>query len=322
MKLVTLATGAPAALVGDRVLDLSHLAASTLEILLDPDAARAALAAADPETLPRRSDVRLAAPIVPGTIFAIGYNYRGHASADPDAVVADPERPDVFVKTRNALGGPDDPVILPPQSADVDYEAEIALVIGRAGRDIASEDALGHVAGYTLLNDVSARDWQNRTSQWTLGKNFDGFAPMGPAIVTADEIPDPTDLLVEAVRDGEVTLSQSTATLIFPFAELISYVSQAVTLQPGDVISTGTPQKLASAFATHRPLADGDEVTIRATGLGELTTRFVSHGGSGRFDSVVPPSLNERAGDPSPALVERAKRVETPRASPADKEPR
>ena len=162
------------------------------------------------------------------------------------------------------------------ERAVVGHDRQAAGVHDLLRRALAVDDALDHVAGYTLLNDVSARDWQNRTSQWTLGKNFDGFAPLGPAVVTADEIPDPTDLLVEAVRDGQVTLSQSTSTLIFPFAELVAYISQAVTLRPGDVISTGTPQKLATAFATHRPLADGDEVTIRAAGIGELTTRFVA----------------------------------------------
>ncbi|MEL5990890.1 fumarylacetoacetate hydrolase family protein [Microbacterium phosphatis] len=292
MRLVTLATGAPAAIVDDRILDLSHLADSVLDILVAPEAARAAVAAADPATLPRRSGTPLAPPIVPRTIFAVGYNYRGHASADPGAVVEDPAHPDVFLKAPGALGGPDDPVILPPESRDVDYEAEIALVIGKPGRAIPAADALDHVAGYTLLNDVSARDWQNRTSQWTLGKNFDGFAPLGPAVVTADEIPDPTDLLVEAMRDGQVTLSQSTSTLIFPFAELVAYISQAVTLRPGDVISTGTPQKLATAFATHRPLADGDEVTIRAAGIGELTTRFVAppSAGAPRLDPPGAPA--------------------------------
>ncbi|MBF0817090.1 fumarylacetoacetate hydrolase family protein [Microbacterium paludicola] len=283
MRLITLKDGMrPAALVaspdGDRVIDLSGVAESVVRILGDAsaaDAARAAIEAADPSTLPLRSEVTLAPPVTPGTIFAIGYNYRGHTAADPDAVVADPAHPDVFVKTANALRGADEAVVLPLQSEDVDYEGEIALVIGTAGRDIDPADALGHVGGYTLLNDVSARDWQNRTSQWTLGKNFDGFAPLGPAVVTPDEISNPADLVVEVERDGEITVSQSTSTLIFPFAELIAYLSQAVTLMPGDVISTGTPQKLTSALATHRPLAHGDAVTIRVAGIGELTTRFV-----------------------------------------------
>lgn len=178
------------------------------------------------------------------------------------------------MKTANTLIGPDDAVTLPPQSSEVDYEGEIGLVIGRTAHAVPADEALDYVAGYTLFNDVSARDWQNRTSQWTLGKCFDGFAPIGPAIVTADEVTDPADLLVEVIRDGKTTVSQSTSTLIFPFAEIVSYISQSITLQPGDVIATGTPQKLPDALRDHRPLADGDSVRIRIDGIGELVTVF------------------------------------------------
>lgn len=280
MRLVTLADGSrPAALATDgdvdRVLDLSGIASSTLAVLTDDallDAAREAVSSADAATVPARDEVRLAAPVVPGKIICIGYNYRGHVSAKSSLDAPDPEFPDVFVKTPNVLRGPDDVVEIPAQSEHVDYEGEIALVIGRTALNVPEEDALSYVAGYTLFDDITARDWQDRTSQWTLGKNFDGFGPLGPAVVTPDEIADPADLVVEVVREGQVTVSQSTSTLIFPFARLIHYVTQAITLEPGDIISTGTPQKLPEAGAAHRPLASGDAVTVRVAGIGELTT--------------------------------------------------
>ena len=159
------------------------------------------------------------------------------------------------------LAGPTDPVTLPGASDDVDYEGEIAVVIGRRAHDGAARSAMDYVAGYTLFNDVSARDWQGRSSQWELGKCFDGFGAARPGVVTADEVADPHDLLVEVVRDGVVTVSQSTSTMIFSMAFLVHYLSQVMTLEPGDIISTGTPQKLPDALAAHRPLADGDAVT-------------------------------------------------------------
>jgi 2-keto-4-pentenoate hydratase/2-oxohepta-3-ene-1,7-dioic acid hydratase in catechol pathway len=134
---------------------------------------------------------------------------------------------------------------------------------------------MSYVAGYTVLNDVSDRSWQRKQSQWALGKCFDGFAPLGPWLVTADEV-DPQDLLVEVVRDGVVTVSQSTATTIFSVAFVVHHLSQVMTLEPGDVVSTGTPQKLPDAQEAHRPLAPGDAVTVRISGLGELTTTFVA----------------------------------------------
>lgn len=285
MRLVTwerAGGGVPAALLasaeGDRLVDLSDVVASTLEVLTDEGAladARAAVSAADPSTLPLREGERLLAPVTPRVLLCVGYNYRGHVVAGGEGQ-PDPEHPDVFVKTANTLIGPDDAVPLPPQSTEVDYEGEIGLVIGRTAHAVSAEEALDYVAGYTLVNDVSARDWQNRTSQWTLGKCFDGFAPIGPAVVTADEVEDPANLLVEVIRDGRTTVSQSTSTLIFPFAQLVSYLSQSITLQPGDVISTGSPQKLDDALRDHRALADGDAVRIRVDGIGELVTVFRS----------------------------------------------
>ncbi|MCB7137427.1 fumarylacetoacetate hydrolase family protein [Cellulosimicrobium marinum] len=281
----------PGALVdaadGERLLDLAvHLGdgVTVTDVLADArltQRARDAVehATADVEarrSLPRADDARLAPPVRPGTILCLGYNYRGHVPDGQDPTADDPQFPDVFVKTPNTLSGPSDAVVVPAVADDVDYEGEIAVVIGRRAHAVRVEDAMDHVAGYTLFDDVSDRAWQRRQSQWAMGKCFDGFGQLGPAVVTADEVPDFHDLTVEVVRDGVVTVSQSTATMVFRLPELVSYLSHVVTLQPGDIVSTGTPQKLPDALDTHRPLVAGDAVTVRVAGLGELTTRFVA----------------------------------------------
>lgn len=305
MRLVTYAQpgGAQAGAVvasgdGDRVVSL---APNTLvEIISDATALAAARVAveratASPEALPLLADVQLLPPVRPGKILCLGYNYRGHVAAGEDPTAGDPDYPDVFVKTPNVLGAPGDAVVLPVASSHVDYEGEIAVVIGRRAHSVPLESALDLVAGYTLFNDVSDRHWQGRSSQWELGKCFDGFGPLGPELVTADAVPDPQDLLVEVVRDGVVTVSQSTSTMIFPMAFIVHYLSQVMTLEPGDIISTGTPQKLPEALDNHRPLAHGDAVTIRVAGLGELTTTFIDP------TSTDPTSTDPSTTDPSGA---------------------
>lgn len=271
----------PGAIVADeRLLDLGHVGGDIGSILGDDAllaAARASVAAAAAAVaaLPLLDPTSLVAPVRPGKILCLGYNYRGHVpdGAEPEA---EPEYPDVFVKTPNTVAGPNDAVVIPPGAVDVDYEGEVAVVIGRRAQRVALEDALDHVGGYTILNDVSDRAWQRRQSQWALGKCSDGFAPLGPWVVTADEIVDPQDLLVEVVRDGAVTVSQSTSTTIFSVAFVIHHLSQVLTLEPGDIVSTGTPQKLPAAQGAHRPLRGGDAVTVRISGIGELTTRFTA----------------------------------------------
>ncbi|SIT68503.1 fumarylacetoacetate hydrolase family protein [Microbacterium sp. RU33B] len=281
MRLVTLRT--PAGLRAAAVVDIAgvdrvvELAGTVADVLADPGAravAETAVSAAT-DAAPALADVELDAPVRPGKLLCLGYNYRGHVPDGVDPTASDPEFPDVFVKTPNTIGGPHDPVIVPDAATDVDYEGEIAVVIGRRARGVALEDALEHVGGYTILNDVSDRAWQRRQSQWALGKCSDGFAPLGPWVVTADDVADPQDLLVEVVRDGVVTVSQSTSTTIFSVAFVVHYLSQIMTLEVGDVISTGTPQKLPEANDSHRPLAAGDAVTIRISGLGALTTTFI-----------------------------------------------
>jgi 2-keto-4-pentenoate hydratase/2-oxohepta-3-ene-1,7-dioic acid hydratase in catechol pathway len=264
---------------GERLLDLGDLAGSVEDLLTDAAAlaaARERAAAADASLLAPFDPAALLAPVTPGKILCLGYNYRGHVPDGVDPTANDPEYPDVFVKTPNTLAGPNEPVVIPPGATDVDYEGEVAVVIGRRAQRVSLEDALDHVGGYTILNDVSDRAWQRRQSQWALGKCSDGFAPLGPWVVTPDEVPDPQDLLVEVVRDGVITVSQSTSTTIFSVAFVIHHLSQVLTLEPGDIVSTGTPQKLPAAQDAHRPLADGDAVTVRISGIGELTTRFVA----------------------------------------------
>lgn len=276
MRLVTFErageTGTGVLLPGDRLLDVSSLAPSPVALAASPDAAaaaRAAVATPDPARVHAVTDVRLLAPVPrPGAIWCIGYNYRGHTA------VEDPPFPDVFVKTSNTVVGPDEPVILPRASVEVDYEAELAVVIGTTAHDVTPERALEHVAGYTVFDDVSARDWQRRTSQWVLGKSFDTFGPMGPALVTVDEVPDPQDLTVQLRCNGELTVSSHTSRMVFPVAFLVSYLSQVATLQPGDVIATGTPQKLPDALEHQRALRDGDECAITIGHLGTLTHTF------------------------------------------------
>ncbi|KQQ06361.1 2-keto-4-pentenoate hydratase [Rathayibacter sp. Leaf185] len=259
----------------DRVVEVpgGH---TTVDVMSDPDARTAARRAAERASAasPALAGLDLAPPVRPGTMLCLGYNYRGHVPDGQDPRLGDPDFPDVFVKTPNTLAGPGDAVAIPAVAEDVDYEGEIAVVIARTAHAVPIEDALSCIGGYTLLNDVSDRSWQRRQSQWTMGKCFDGFAPLGPWIVTADDVPDPQDLVVEVVRDGRVTVSQSTSTTIFSVAFIVHYLSTVMTLRPGDVISTGTPQKLPDAQAAHRPIASGDSVTVRVAGIGELTTVF------------------------------------------------
>jgi 2-keto-4-pentenoate hydratase/2-oxohepta-3-ene-1,7-dioic acid hydratase in catechol pathway len=262
----------------DRIVELPG-ADSVLDLLCAPEArARAESlvreAVASGRALPALSDAVLDAPVRPSTLLCLGYNYRGHVPDGVDPTANDPETPDVFVKTANTLAGPQDPVRIPAAATDVDYEGEVALVVAKRAHAVPIESAMEHIGGYTILNDVSDRSWQRKQSQWALGKCMDGFAPLGPWVVTADEVPDPLNLQVEVVRDGVVTVSQNTSTTIFSPAFVLHHISQVMTLEPGDVISTGTPQKLPEAQEAHVPLAPGDAVTVRISGIGELTTRF------------------------------------------------
>ncbi len=215
-----------------------------------------------------------AAPIpCPPKLICIGLNYRDHAA---ESRLAIPEVPTMFAKFSTAVIGPGQPIVLPKNSAKPDYEAEFAVVIGRRGRHVAEDDWRDYVFGYTILNDVSARDFQMATSQWMIGKTFDTFAPFGPAIVTADEIADPHNLRISLTLNGETMQDSNTSNLIFKLPQLIAYLSSVFTLEPGDVIATGTPAGVGFARKPPRWLRPGDEVRIRIEGLGELVNPVVA----------------------------------------------
>ncbi len=217
---------------------------------------------------------RLAAPIPkPPKIICIGLNYRDHAE---ESKMELPPVPTVFAKFPTAATGHRHPIVLPKNSTRPDYEAELAVVIGKGGRHIPEERWSEHVFGYTIFNDVSARDFQLATSQWMIGKTFDTFAPFGPAIVTSDEIEDPHKLDISLTLSGETMQNSNTSNLIFRIPYLIAHLSSVFTLEPGDIIATGTPPGVGFARNPPRYLKPGDEVTIRIAGLGELTNPVIA----------------------------------------------
>jgi 2-keto-4-pentenoate hydratase/2-oxohepta-3-ene-1,7-dioic acid hydratase in catechol pathway len=212
--------------------------------------------------------VKLLAPIPkPPKIICIGLNYKDHAIESGMPI---PATPTVFTKFATAVIGPGEPIVLPKSSQKPDYEAELAFVIGKGGRYIAAADWRDHVFGYMNLNDVSARDYQLATSQWTIGKTFDTFAPMGPWLVSADEIPNPHELGISLTIDGEVLQNSNTRELIFKIPDLVEYLSSVFTLEAGDIVSTGTPPGVGMARTPPRWLKAGEQVVVAIEGLGEL----------------------------------------------------
>lgn len=218
--------------------------------------------------------VKLLAPIPrPPKLIGIGLNYRDHAA---EARAPIPEAPTIFSKFHTAVIGHRQPIVLPKNSTKPDYEAELAVVIGKGGRHIPEERWREHVFGYTISNDVSARDFQSATSQWMIGKTFDTFAPIGPAIVTADEIPDPHNLEISLTLSGETMQHSNTCNLIFTVPRLIAYLSSVFTLETGDIILTGTPGGVGFARKPPRWLRPGDECRVRIQGLGELVNPVIA----------------------------------------------
>src|ERR1043165_4221423 len=218
--------------------------------------------------LVKRASVRLLAPVPrPGKLIAIGLNYRDHAAESNMAI---PERPVVFSKFTTSVIGPDEPVVLPTTSEQVDYEAELAVVIGRRAKNVSRDDALSFVLGYTNINDVSARDFQFADGQWQRGKSCDTFAPMGEAIVTTDEVPDPHKLSIKLVLNGQAMQDSNTAQLIFGVPELIAFLSETITLEPGDVIATGTPPGVGFARKPPVYIKDGDVMEVEIEKIGSL----------------------------------------------------
>ncbi len=211
----------------------------------------------------------------PNKIICVGLNYRKHAEETNAAI---PQYPILFNKFNNTLTGHGDDIPLPRVSQKVDYEAELVIVIGKTAKYVTKEDALSHVFGYCSVNDLSARDLQLRTQQWLLGKSCDKFSPLGPYLVSADELGNPNDLDIKCTVNGEVRQHSNTSDMIFHCDEIVSYISQHMTLVPGDIILTGTPEGVVLGYPEDKQvyLKDGDIVTIEIEKLGKLTNRLIS----------------------------------------------
>ncbi|MDH3673559.1 MAG: fumarylacetoacetate hydrolase family protein [Gammaproteobacteria bacterium] len=213
---------------------------------------------------------KLLAPIAARNILCIGLNYRQHATETGAKI---PEYPVLFMKSLGALQNPDDPIVIPPvEPLQVDYEGELAVVIGKTAKDVSRDAALDYVLGYTCANDVSGRNWQMAKggSQWCRGKSFDTFCPLGPYLVTADDVPDPNDLRIKTIVNGAVMQDSTTADMIFDVRELICFLSQGTTLPPGTVILTGTPPGVGFARKPPIFLKHGDEVVVKIEAIGRL----------------------------------------------------
>ena len=208
----------------------------------------------------------------PGKIVCVGLNYRDHAEEQGTEL---PQAPLLFAKWQNTLIGPGDAIVIPPLVTKCDYEAELGVVIGATVRDVSAENALEAVAGYVCVNDVSARDLQFADGQWTRGKSPDTFCPVGP-LVSRDEVSDPQALAIRAILNGETMQDSTTANMVFGVAEIIEYVTRVITLEPGDLVATGTP---AGVGAFRKPpvwMQPGDEITIEIEGLGSLTNPVIA----------------------------------------------
>ena len=251
-----------------RVRDLSaHVADIDADALAPASLAR--LKALDPSALPPvDGSPRLGVPVAGvGKLVAVGLNYADHAA---EAGMALPEEPVLFMKATSALGGPNDPVVLPRGGDKGDWEVEIAAVIGTTARDVPDDQALGHIAGYCVCNDVSERSFQlERGGQWVKGKSCDTFAPLGPWLVTTDEVPDTQNLRIWLDLNGERMQDSSTAQMIVGVVSLVGYISRFMTLMPGDVIITGTPPGVGFGRTPPRFLRPGDVMTLGVEGLGE-----------------------------------------------------
>jgi len=229
---------------------------------------------ADLDAEGRALEVRLGCPVQrPSKLICLGINYSGHKD---ESGFEKPSRPQLFCKTPNTLCGPRDPIVLPRSSGQVDWEVELAVVIGRRGKRIAASRAFDFIAGYCVMNDVSAREAQFSDTQWFRGKSFDTFAPLGPALVTADEIEDVHNLSLTAVVDGVTMQAASTADMIFNVAEIIAYISEDITLEPGDIISTGTPSGVGIFRDPPVVLKPGSVVECRIQKLGAIVNEVVA----------------------------------------------
>ncbi len=266
---------------GDEIVDLKAIAPDL------PDTLKAVIAAGLPAGLAdrvrgapakariKRSNAKLLLPISdPGKIVCVGLNYHDHAAETGQAV---PTFPPLFLRATTSLAGPEEPMVVPKVSEELDFEAELTIVIGRTCRHVSQAEALDYVFGYTCFNEGSVRYYQRKSTQWTGAKNFDRTGPLGPWITTADEVPAGADgLRVRTVLNGEVMQDASTAGMIFKCAEIVSTISSIMTLEPGDLIPTGTPAGVGMGRKPPIWLKPGDVVTVSVEGIGELTSGVVA----------------------------------------------
>lgn len=265
----------------DTLIDLAQILSPGVSDVADV-LANADLMAAARSLKPDRGNtlelaqVQLRAPIVnPGKMLALGMNYKDHEQEARNAGVPIPESQVWFNKQTSCITGPYDDVHYPAVCERLDYEAELGVVIGKPGRYISEEEALQHVAGYFVTNDVSSRDWQAKSPTWTLGKSFDTHGPIGPWIVTADEIPDPQQLTIQLSVNWEMRQNSSTSLMTYSIARQISYLSQVMTLKTGDLLITGTPAGVGLAMSPPRFLQVGDVMRVEISGIGHIENRLV-----------------------------------------------
>lgn len=269
---------------GDEVVDVAASAAQlgmsvpeTMEaVIAEYTQVRRALEAIEEKGVPagKLSDLRLAPPVTrPQKILCVGLNYRKHAEESKMPI---PSSPVYFAKFANSLAAHGDEIAIPELAREVDYEVELVAVIGRRCRNVSEDEALGAVFGYTIGNDLSARDLQMRASQWLYGKAIDGFAPLGPYIATADEVGDPQRLGLRLYVNGELRQNSSTADMIFSVAQVIADLSRIMTLEPGDLVYTGTPEGVILGREEKVWLKPGDEMACEIDGLGRLENRLVA----------------------------------------------
>jgi len=276
MKFVTFESKGAArlgALTDDGVADLGAVAPS-LEALIGRGAAGLASAKSALVTARVITNAKLLAPLRPGKVLCCGINYRSHADENPNAKM--PSEPFFFAKLPSSVIGPDVPIRVPPMSKHVDYEVEFAVVIGKRLSRADETDIMPAIFGYTLLNDVSARDVQFKDAQITIGKNFDGFAPIGPCVVTADDLTRPGDVRLTSRLNGTLMQDGSTSEWLFPLPRLLSFLSQVMTLEPGDIVTTGTPAGIGYFKNPQVFMRAGDTIEIEAEGIGILRNTLVA----------------------------------------------
>src|SRR5580698_9997919 len=266
----------PAVLLGEGIVDISSQVPDIRTLIEEgPDALSKLRSSLDGKTHRITLEtVELLAPLPnPPRIFCLGLAYRDHAIETHQEI---PKVPTIFLKLTSALNGPRSTVVLPKLTQQPDYEAEFAFVIGKGGKSISAAAWEEHVFGYTIMNDVTARDVQMATSQWSLGKSFDTFAPLGPAIVTKDEVPDPHRLDIKLTIGGEVLQRSNTRELIFRIPDLIVYLSAIAEIKAGDIVSTGTPAGVGLGRSPHRWLRAGETLITEVESLGQLPNPIVA----------------------------------------------